>query len=184
MTFNETPLAGAYLITPNPRSDNRGWFMRTYDKAEFTQIGHHNDWVQMNHSLTRQAGAIRGMHFQHSPKAEIKLVRCIAGRVFDVLIDLRAGSPTLGHWLGIELSAENRQMVYVPKGVAHGFQTLTPDCQLVYCHSEEYSPADEGAVRYNDPYINITWPLPVTDLSERDATHPLLNDRFVGYTFP
>lgn len=183
MTFTETPLSGAYLITLSPHSDQRGWFARTYDKSAFAHIGHHADWVQINHSLTRQVGAIRGMHFQQSPKAEIKLVRCIAGTVFDVLIDLRAGSPTLGRWFGTELSAENQQMLYIPKGFAHGFQTLTTDCQLIYCHSESYSPDYEGAVRYNDPKISINWPLPVTDLSERDANHSLLNDRFVGLTF-
>jgi dTDP-4-dehydrorhamnose 3,5-epimerase len=180
MTFTETPLAGAYLIQLSPRSDHRGWFARTYDKTAFAQIGHTADWVQMNHSMTHQPGAVRGMHFQRSPKAEIKLVRCVAGRVFDVIIDLRVSSPTLGHWFGTELSAENQQMLYIPKGFAHGFQTLTADCQLIYCHSETYAPDREGAVRYNDPSIGISWPLPITDLSERDANHALLTDRFVG----
>lgn len=182
MTFTETSLAGAYLITLSPRSDNRGWFMRTYDKQLFSQIGHTDDWVQMNHSMTRQTGAVRGMHFQHPPQAEIKLVRCVAGRVFDVIIDLRADSPTFLAWFGAELSADNGQMIYIPKGFAHGFQTLIDDCQLVYCHSAYYAPDCEGAIRYNDPKISIQWPLPVTDLSERDATHPLLTDRFVGLT--
>ena len=182
MTFAETPLAGAYLITLAPRSDNRGWFMRTYDKQMFSQIGHTDDWVQMNHSMTRQTGAVRGMHFQYAPHAEIKLVRCVAGRVFDVIVDLRTNSPTFLKWFGTELSEDNGQMLYIPKGFAHGFQTLTTDCQLVYCHSAYYTPDSEGAVRYNDPMVNIQWPLPVTDLSERDAAHPLLTDRFVGVT--
>jgi len=182
MTFTETSLAGAYLITVAPRNDDRGWFARTYDKQLFSQIGHTDDWVQMNHSMTRQTGAVRGMHFQHAPQAEIKLVRCIAGRVFDVIVDLRADSPTFLTWFGTELSAENREMLYIPKGFAHGFQTLTDDCQLVYCHSAYYAPDCEGAICYNDPKISIQWPLPVTDLSERDATHPLLDDRFVGLT--
>lgn len=182
MTFTETSLPGAYLITLSPRSDSRGWFARTYDRQAFAQIGHTADWVQMNHSLTRQTGALRGMHFQQPPAAEIKLVRCIVGRVFDVIIDLRAGSPTVGRWYSAELSEENQQMLYIPKGFAHGFQTLVPDCQLVYCHSEYYTPGYEGAIRYDDPRIGITWPLPITDLSERDATHPYLDDRFVGLT--
>lgn len=182
MTFLETPLAGAYLITISPRGDSRGWFARTYCEREFSQIGHHAPWVQMNHSMTRQLGAIRGMHFQYQPHAEIKLVRCVAGRVFDVLVDLRAGSPTLGQWFGAELSAENGQMMYVPKGFAHGFQTLATDCQLLYCHSNFYEPQREGAVRFDDPKIGVQWPLPVTDISARDASHPLLDDPFVGIT--
>jgi dTDP-4-dehydrorhamnose 3,5-epimerase len=182
MTFTETSLAGSYLITLSPRSDSRGWFARTFDKQLFSQIGHSDDWVQMNHSMTRQAGAIRGMHFQYPPCAEIKLVRCIAGRVFDVIIDLRANSPTFLGWFGVELSEENNQILYIPKGFAHGFQTLTDNCQLVYCHSAYYSPDAEGAIRYNDPKVAIQWPLSITDLSERDATHPLIDDRFIGLT--
>ncbi|GAB3709121.1 dTDP-4-dehydrorhamnose 3,5-epimerase [Spirosoma flavus] len=182
MTFTETSLPGTYLITLSPRSDSRGWFARTYDKQLFGQIGHTEDWVQMNHSMTRQTGAIRGLHFQNPPFAEIKLVRCVAGRVFDVAVDLRKDSPTFLKWFGAELSEENGQMLYIPKGFAHGFQTLTENCQLVYCHSAYYTPQSESAIRYNDPKLAIDWPLPVTDLSERDATHPLLDDRFVGLT--
>jgi dTDP-4-dehydrorhamnose 3,5-epimerase len=182
MTFTETPLSGAYLITPSSRSDQRGWFMRTYDKQLFAQIGHTADWVQMNHSSTHQTGAVRGMHFQHPPAAEIKLVRCVAGIVFDVIVDLRQGSLTFGQWFGAELSADNQQMLYIPQGFAHGFQTLTTDCQLIYCHSAYYTPDAEGAIRYNDPRIGITWPLPVTDLSERDATHPYLDADYAGLT--
>ncbi|SFE01557.1 dTDP-4-dehydrorhamnose 3,5-epimerase [Spirosoma endophyticum] len=180
MIFTETPLSGAYLVALSPHSDDRGWFVRTYDKAAFAQMGHMADWVQMNHSLTRQVGAIRGMHFQHPPHAEIKLVRCIAGKVFDVIVDLRASSPTFGQWFGAELSATNQAALYVPKGFAHGFQTLTSDCQLIYCHSEYYAPEHEGAIRFNDPKIGIDWPLPVTDISARDANHPLLIPSFTG----
>lgn len=180
MTFTETPLPGAYVVALSPRADNRGWFVRTYDEAEFARIGHTAAWVQMNQSQTRQAGSLRGMHFQHPPHTEIKLVRCVAGRVFDVIIDLRAGSPTLGKWFGTELSATNQQALYVPKGFAHGFQTLTDNCELVYCHSEPYDPGSEGAIRYNDPIIGIDWPMPVTDVSERDLNHPLLTPSFTG----
>jgi len=180
MTFTTTPLSDAYIVTPAPRHDNRGWFMRTFDKTEFSQIGFADDWVQMNQSMTHQAGTVRGMHFQTPPQAEIKLVRCVAGAVFDVIVDLRAASPTFLHWFGIELSAENQQMLYIPKGFAHGFQTLTANCQLIYCHSTDYAPDHEGAIRYNDPRINIRWPLPITDVSDRDASHPFLDDRFSG----
>ena len=182
MTFAETPLSGAYLVALAPRQDNRGWFVRTFDKTAFAEIGFLDSWTQMNQSMTHQAGAVRGMHFQHPPHAEVKLVRCVAGRVFDVIVDLRAGSPTFLRWFGAELSADNRQMLFIPKGFAHGFQTLTPDCQLIYCHSTDYAPDFEGAVRYNDPRVGITWPLPVTDLSERDANHPFLDDHFAGLT--
>lgn len=180
MTFTETTLPGAYLVTPAPRRDSRGWFMRTFDKRAFADIGFAGEWVQMNHSLTRQAGAVRGMHYQRPPVAEIKLVRCVAGRVFDVLVDVRTNSPTFLRWYGVELSAETGQMLYVPEGVAHGFQTLTTDCQMVYSHSAEYAPDHEGAVRYDDPRVGITWPMPVTDLSARDASHPLLEKDFPG----
>jgi len=182
MTLTETPLAGAYLITLSPRQDSRGWFMRTYDQATFASVGLAGQWVQMNHSLTHQPGAVRGMHFQHPPHAEVKLVRCVAGRVFDVIVDLRAGSPTFGRWFGTELAAGQPSMLYIPQGFAHGFQTLTTDCQLIYCHSHPYTPDYEGAVRYNDPRIGIDWPLPITDLSDRDAAHPYLDDSFVGLT--
>ena len=182
MTFSETSLPGAYLVTPAPRHDSRGWFMRTFDKTAFAEIGFTDEWVQMNQSMTHQAGSVRGMHFQRPPRAETKLVRCVAGAVFDVLVDLRAGSPTFLRWFGAELTADNRQMLFIPKGFAHGFQTLTVDCQLVYCHSVAYAPDQEGAIRYDDPRIGIEWPLPVADVSERDATHPFLNDRFAGLT--
>ncbi|MGM9512077.1 dTDP-4-dehydrorhamnose 3,5-epimerase [Larkinella sp. GY13] len=183
MIFTETALTGAYLISLKPFRDNRGWFARTYCRRDFEAVGLAADWVQMNHSMTQQTGAIRGMHYQNPPHAEIKLVRCIAGRVFDVIIDLRAGSSTFGRWFGTELSAENQQMVYIPKGFAHGFQTLTEHCELIYCHSDYYTPGSEGAVRYNDPQIGIEWPLPAADLSARDAAHPLLDTSFHGLTF-
>ncbi len=180
MTFTETPLSGAYVVTPSPRRDSRGWFIRTYDRVLFAEIGFAGEWVQMNHSLTGQTGTVRGLHFQRPPFAEVKLVRCVAGRVFDVIVDLRANSPTFLHWFGTELSAHTGQMLYIPEGFAHGFQTLTPDCELVYCHSAEYRPDHEGAVRYNDSRIGIAWPSPVADLSERDATHSLIDDHFTG----
>ncbi|WP_338874451.1 dTDP-4-dehydrorhamnose 3,5-epimerase [Spirosoma sp. SC4-14] len=182
MTFTETPLLGAYLIQLAPFRDHRGWFARTFCKRDFEQVGLQGDWVQHNHSMTHQAGALRGLHFQYTPYSEVKLVRCIAGCVFDVIVDLRADSTTFGNWFGTELSHENGQMLYIPKGFAHGFQTLTENCQLIYCHSEYYFPGNEGGIRYNDPRIGISWPLPITDLSERDATHPLLNGQFVGLT--
>jgi dTDP-4-dehydrorhamnose 3,5-epimerase len=168
MTFTETPIPGAYVIAPNPRGDHRGWFMRTFDRAMFAAHGLCGDWVQLNHSHTAHTGSIRGMHYQKAPAAEVKLVRCVVGRVFDVLVDLRPDSTTYLRWFGTELSAQNQQMLYIPEGCAHGFQTLLPNTELVYCHSTPYSPDHEAGVRFNDPTINITWPLPIADISERD----------------
>ena len=178
MIFTPTPLTGSFVIGLTPNSDHRGWFARTYCKNEFEQIGHTKEFVQMNQSYTREKGALRGMHFQRTPHREIKLVRCIAGSVFDVIVDLRAGSSTFGQWFGAELSAKNRQMMYVPEGFAHGFQTVEEDSELLYLVSEFYTPGVEGGVRYDDPMLNIQWPLPVSDISEKDANHPFLTQNF------
>lgn len=180
MNFFPTPLAGAYTIEPTPRMDHRGWFARTYCKNELAEIGHTKEFVQMNQSYTKEKGALRGMHFQRSPHREIKLVRCIAGSVFDVIVDLREGSPTFLQWFGAELTAGNRRMMYVPEGFAHGIQVLEEGSELLYLVSEFYAPAAEGGVRYDDPALNIRWPLPVTDLSEKDVAHPLITENFKG----
>jgi dTDP-4-dehydrorhamnose 3,5-epimerase len=178
MIFTPTPLAGSFVVGLTPNSDHRGWFARTYCKNEFAQIGHSKEFVQMNQSYTREKGALRGMHFQRTPHREIKLVRCIAGSVFDVIVDLRAGSSTYGQWFGAELSAKNKQMMYVPEGFAHGFQTVEEDSELLYLVSEFYTPGVEGGVRYDDPMLNIAWPLPISDISEKDANHPFLTQNF------
>ena len=180
MIFTETVLKGSYVIGLNPIADERGWFARTYCKNEFNSIGHENEWVQMNHSFTKNKGTIRGMHFQLPPFSEIKLVRCIAGAVYDVIIDLRKGSPTFLHWFGEELSAQNKKMIYIPHGFAHGFETLSNECELIYHHTQFYTASAEGGIKYSDPKININWPLPVTHISERDNQHNLLDENFKG----
>jgi dTDP-4-dehydrorhamnose 3,5-epimerase len=180
MTFTETLLKGSYVIDLNVFSDDRGWFARTYCKNEFNEIGHRDEWVQMNHSFTKQKGSIRGMHYQVPPFSEIKMVRCIAGAVFDVIVDIRKGSPTFLQWFGTALSAENKKMLYIPGGFAHGFQTLEDDTELIYHHSQLYTPGAEGGIKFNDAKININWPLGVTNISERDSQHPLLNENFKG----
>ncbi len=180
MIFTETKLMGSYVIDPQVRSDERGWFMRTYCKNEFAEIGHDKEWVQMNHSFTAEKATVRGMHFQHPPFEEIKLVRCVAGSVYDVIIDLRKESPTFLQWEGIELSAQNKKMLYIPIGFAHGFQTLQNDCELIYHHSQFYTPGVEGGIRYNDSMVAIQWPLLITNISSRDNDHPLLDDNFKG----
>src|SRR5450432_1256438 len=131
MTFTETPLSGSFVIDLEPFSDDRGWFARTFCKKEFEQIGHRGEWVQLNHSVTYKEGSIRGMHFQYPPHSEIKMIRCIAGSVYDVIIDLRESSPTLLQWAGHELSAANKKILYIPAGFAHGFQTMTGNCELI-----------------------------------------------------
>src|SRR4051812_19047835 len=175
MIFIETSLKGSYIIQPEPIVDERGWFARTYCKNEFGNIGHDKEWVQLNHSFTLQKGTIRGMHFQLPPHGEIKLVRCIAGAVYDVIVDLKRNSSTFLHYFGAELSSVNRKMLYIPEGFAHGFQALTDNCELIYHHSEFYSPGVEAGVKYNDPRVNIQWPLPLTNISARDNQHPLLD---------
>jgi len=180
MNFAPTPLAGSYEITLKPREDNRGWFARFFCKDEFQQIGHTKECVQMNQSHTNKKGAVRGMHYQHPPHGEIKLVRCISGAVLDVIVDLREGSQTFLQWFATELAASKKNMLYIPAGFAHGFQTLTEDCELIYLHSEYYVPGSEGGIKYNDPTININWPLSVTELSERDSNLQNINNNFKG----
>jgi dTDP-4-dehydrorhamnose 3,5-epimerase len=180
MTFTPTGLEGSYVIDPAPYRDERGWFARFYCKTEFAAIGHTKEWVQMNHSFTRDKGALRGLHYQQPPFREIKVVRCIVGSVYDVIIDLRNGSASFLQGFGVELSAENRKMLYIPEGFAHGFQVLSENTELIYLHSENYAPGAEGGLRYDDPRLRLAWPLPVTVLSERDAAHPLLRDDFKG----
>lgn len=180
MIFTETKLSGSYVIGLEPYTDERGWFARTYCKNEFAAIGHDAEWVQLNHSYTKQSGAIRGMHYQLPPFSEIKLVRCIAGAVFDVIIDLRAGSPTFLQGFGTEISAANKNMMYIPAGFAHGFQTLSDDAELIYHHSQFYKPDVEGGISYDDPKVKIEWPLDLTTISERDMEHPFLDDNFKG----
>jgi dTDP-4-dehydrorhamnose 3,5-epimerase len=180
MMFTPTGLEGSYVVDLTPRRDERGWFARFYCKTEFAAIGHTKEWVQMNHSFTREKGALRGLHYQQPPFREIKVVRCIAGSIFDVIVDLRSSSASFLRSFGVELSAENKRMLYIPEGFAHGFQVLSADTELIYLHSEYYTPGAEGGIRYDDPRLGIAWPLPVTVLSERDASHPLLTDQFKG----
>ena len=180
MRFEETKLKGSYIITPTPVGDNRGWFARTYCKREFEPIMRDAEWVQINHSFSSERGAIRGMHFQIGEHQEIKLVRCIAGAVYDVIIDIRTGSPTFMQWVGVELNAQNKNMIYVPRGFAHGFQTLTKDAELIYHHSNYYSPDREAGIRYNDQKVSIDWPLIPTTISERDLNHKLIDESFTG----
>lgn len=180
MIINKLPLEDAFVIEPELVTDNRGIFARVFCQRELQSTLHGKNIVQINHSMTRQKGAIRGMHFQYPPKVESKMVKCLHGSVFDVIIDLRQGSSTFLKWHGEILSDENMKMMYLPEVFAHGFQTLEENCELIYLHTEFYSPEHEGGVRYDDPKIGIKWPLGITDISERDEKHPLLSEGFPG----
>ncbi len=172
MIFTQLSLPGAYVIELEPKADARGFFARTFCEKEFERHGLRTRFVQCNCSWNDQPGTLRGMHFQRAPHAEAKLIRCTQGRILDVLIDLRPDSPTFTRWEGIELTSENRRMVYVPEGFAHGYQTLTPGAEVFYMASEPYSPGAEGGVRWNDPAFGIQWPLPDPTLSDKDRNHP------------
>lgn len=180
MTFTETAIKGSYVISLKPFVDERGWFARTFCKRDFAIIGHNKDWVQANHSFTADKGTVRGMHFQHPPYCEIKMVRCIAGAVLDVIVDIRKGSSTFLQYVMVELSAANKQLIYIPEGFAHGFQTLEENTELIYHHSEYYHPGSQGGLRYDDPTLNIHWKLPVVNVSDRDINQTLIDENFKG----
>ena len=181
--FHPTSLEGLYVVERMPIKDQRGFFCRFFCAEEFKEAGFNKCIAQINHSLTIKKGAVRGLHFQYPPHAEAKIVSCLQGEIFDVAVDIRKGSPTFLRWHGEILSAENMKMMYIPEGFAHGFQTLKENCELLYLHTEFYSPEYEGGVRYNDPLIDISWPLEVRDVSERDKRHPLLGENFTGIEF-
>jgi dTDP-4-dehydrorhamnose 3,5-epimerase len=174
MKFSRTTLPGLWLIELELREDERGFLARTYCENEFAELGLNTRWPQCNLTLTKKCRAIRGLHFQVKPKPEIKLIRCAAGKIFDVLVDVRRDSPTFGQWEGFELSAENRRQLYVPGGFAHGFQCLADNCEVFYQMSEFYFPELARGLRWDDPQIGIRWPLPQAILSERDQKLPLL----------
>ena len=180
MKFIETSLKGAFIVELEPFRDERGFFARTFCKHEFAAVGHTKEFVQFNHSMTFKKGTLRGMHYQVPPNTEIKLIRCISGEVYDVIIDLRKGSPTFLQYFGVILSAENQKMIYVPGGFAHGFQTLDDNSQMIYHHTAYYTPSDERGLNYNDPALNINWPLDPTNMSEKDQNYTFINNTFKG----
>ncbi|MBX3013814.1 MAG: dTDP-4-dehydrorhamnose 3,5-epimerase [Caldilineaceae bacterium] len=172
MLFQPTKLADAYLVEVQPIRDERGFFARAWCVQEFADHGLDTKLVQCNLSFNQQRGTLRGMHYQQEPHAETKLVRCIRGAIYDVIIDLRPTSPTYLQWLGVTLSAANRSMLYIPKGFAHGFQTLADETEVFYQMSDFYAPAAAQGLRWNDPHFGIDWPLPVTVISAKDQAYP------------
>jgi dTDP-4-dehydrorhamnose 3,5-epimerase len=169
--FRETPLEGAYVIELEKRGDDRGFFARAFCRNEFQQAGLVTNIVQVNNSLSVDRGTLRGMHYQLSPHSETKIVRCIRGALWDCILDLRPGSPTFGKWFGETLSAENRAMMYVPKGFAHGLITLEPNTEAFYLVDEFYRPESERGVRWDDPKFRIRWPMEPCVISEKDSQH-------------
>lgn len=178
----DTHIAGVHVIESTAVQDERGAFSRLFCAKELHPVLCDRQIVQINHSITHRVGAVRGMHFQEPPHAEMKIVRCLKGRVFDVAIDLRRGSPTFLQWISIELSPENRQALVIPEGCAHGFQVLDAHSELLYLHTAFYTPSSEGAVRFDDARIGIEWPLEPTDISVRDQCHLDLEETFLGIT--
>lgn len=177
-----TAIQGVVIVESNGLNEHRGAFSRLYCKHELATVIGDREIVQVNHSRTSMVGAVRGLHYQHPPYAEMKLVRCLKGRIWDVAVDLRAGSPTFLQWHAEELSPENGRMLVIPEGCAHGFQVLEADSELLYLHTAFYTPAAEGGLLHHDPQLEITWPLPVTVLSDRDRCHLPIALDFPGIT--
>jgi len=182
MKMLSTRIEGVFVVETTPFKDQRGSFVRYYCGNELSSLIGERRIVQINLSNTHTVGAVRGLHFQHPPHAEMKLIRCLRGKVWDVAIDLRSGSPTFMQWHSEELSPENARMIVIPEGCAHGFQVMEEDSELLYLHTAFYTPGYEGGAPFNDPRLNISWPLPVTDLSERDRKHPPITPDFAGIT--
>lgn len=172
MIFHQSPLSGAYTIELEKRGDERGFFARFFCSEEFADHGLSGSFAQINNSLTGKKGTLRGMHYQMMPSAEVKVVRCISGALFDVILDIRPNSPTFGKWFGETLSAENRLMMYCPKGFAHGFVTLEENTEALYLVSDPYAPDLERGIRYDDPAFGIDWPVEPLEISEKDKTWP------------
>lgn len=176
-SFHTTPLGGLWQVVRNDFSDSRGVFAKLFSADDFRKIGLTRPIVQINHSLSHKKATVRGLHFQHPPHAETRIISCTAGRVFDVAVDLRQGSPTYLKWYGIELSPEKKNALLIPEGFAHGFQTLEDNCELIYLHTGHYMPDAEDALHACDPALGIDWPLPVQGLSARDEAHKMLAER-------
>lgn len=184
MKYTKTNLDGVVIVEPAVFGDHRGWFMETYNEAEFLKVGTSLKFVQDNHSFSAAKGTLRGLHYQLNPKAQTKLVRCTKGAIFDVAVDIRKSSPTFGKWFGIELTAENKKQLLIPSGFAHGFMTLTDNIEVQYKVDELYAPECDRGIIWNDPMINIEWPMDITPiLSAKDEKAPLLKDAENNFSY-
>lgn len=183
MIKEKTSLDGVFLITPQVFGDHRGWFCETYTAQKFHEIGIDTVFVQDNQSYSKGKNTIRGLHFQTAPKAQTKLLRCTRGRILDVAVDVRKGSPNYAKWVAVELSAENKKMIYIPKGFAHGFLTLSEDVEVQYKVDNYYSPENDRSIRFDDPEIGIDWKIENPILSEKDLKAPFLKDCDINFVF-
>ena len=177
MKITETKLKGVYTVEPKVFGDERGWFMESWTKQKFDSAGLHVDFVQDNHSSSATKGTLRGLHYQVEPMAQAKLIRCTRGEIFDVAVDIRKGSPQYKKWVGVTLTAENKKQLFIPRGFAHAFLTLTDDVEVQYKADNYYAPHYDGNIRWNDPDINIEWPIEPVILSDKDKNAPLLKER-------
>lgn len=181
MNFIKTKIEGLVIVEPKVFGDHRGFFMESWSERAFAEAGLNYTFVQDNHSSSTVKGTLRGIHFQRGDKAQAKLVRCVRGRVLDVAVDLRPGSPTYKKWVAVELSEENKRMVMIPRGFGHGFVTLTDNVEFLYKADNPYAPESEGGIRWNDPELNIDWGLQNPVLSDKDKVNPFLKDAVTDY---
>ena len=177
MNVIKTELPGVVILEPQVFGDARGWFMESWSKKKMETIGISVDFVQDNHSFSAEKGTLRGLHYQLNPMAQAKMLRVSRGAIFDVAVDIRRGSPTYAKWVGVELSAENYRQLFIPRGFAHGFITLTDDVEVQYKADNFYSPDCDGNIRWNDPEIGVMWPISPRVLSDKDSSAPLLSER-------
>jgi dTDP-4-dehydrorhamnose 3,5-epimerase len=181
MEFVKTNFEGVYILCPLVHEDGRGFFLESFSAREMSAYKLPTNFVQDNHAYSKEAGILRGLHFQKPPMAQSKLVRVVRGKVFDVIVDLRKNSKTFGRWFGIELSSENKKMLFIPKGFAHGYCTLSPDTEFLYKVDEYYSPSHDCGILWNDPFIGINWPIKNPILSEKDKRLPLLKETDIPF---
>ena len=177
MKVTETKLKGVYVVEPQVFGDARGWFTESWSEKKLAGAGIKADFVQDNHSYSAQKGTLRGLHYQLNPMCQAKMLRCTRGKIFDVAVDIRKGSPQYGQWVGVELSAENHKQLFIPRGFAHGFITLTDDVEVQYKADNYYAPECDGNIRWDDPEINVEWPIEPVILSDKDRVAPLLKER-------
>jgi dTDP-4-dehydrorhamnose 3,5-epimerase len=182
LTVFDTPIVDLKIVERQLMADARGFLARLFCAEELASAGWHKPVAQINQTHTQKPGTVRGLHFQNSPYTEMKLVTCVRGLVWDVAVDLRANSPTFLQWYAVELSAANHRALLIPEGFAHGFQTLSDECELIYLHTVAYAQAAEAGLNPQDPMLSINWPKPITELSTRDAKHPMLDHSFKGVT--
>ena len=183
MNIVTTDIEDVLIIEPKVFGDHRGWFTETYSKDKFREFGIDIDFIQDNHSFSAQKGTLRGLHFQLNPKAQTKLVRCTKGKILDVAVDIRDGSPTYKKWVAVELTEDNKKQLLIPKGFAHGFLTLTDDVEVQYKVDEYYSPENDKSIRYDDPEIGVAWGIEDPILSEKDLNAPLLKDCSINFKY-